>query len=589
MGLFILLVLMSAIGMVNAQNEDSTSVQTERGAPADTFPELTEALDILTRLEAAMDSILHYESRMKGKNDEELQLLRVQAKKHVDTIRDLAPRLLDLIPKLANTDAPVDSIKQVFGEYLKDEINIHVRSLRAREDEIDDLRALRATIPPEGLGDLEARIDEARTRMDGVLGGAVTTLTTADSLGLQTEKVWQSLDRFLRGRTETLIGRLQIAVDAKGKLAQKVDDDERAGAPESEIAANRIRLRYAERRVEGIASSLGATVDLLAKRGFDTTEYRKFVIQTTGEVTEDVLNPRILVGLVRDFAKDVWQWFKDNAPAAMTKILIVVAFVLIFRYGLRLVWWLLRVVRFVRLSRLTSDLVDGLVRPTGTLIGLVAGLWFLDVNPATLLAGIGVAGIIVGLALQDSLSNLAAGFFILVTKPYDVDDVIQTGSVLGTVRAMGLANTTVRTFDGRRLMVPNRKIWADVIENRSAEAVRRVEITVRVGYADDVDKAIEILRDLLDGEERALKSPAPDIFVSDLADSWIEIAVRPWVKNQDWWPLLTDLPRLVRLRFAKEGIDIPYPRREIAAPVAPVVPPHARPTDPKKTDDTASE
>jgi small conductance mechanosensitive channel len=131
---------------------------------------------------------------------------------------------------------------------------------------------------------------------------------------------------------------------------------------------------------------------------------------------------------------------------------------------------------------------------------------------------------------------------------------------------MGLANTTIVTFDNRRLMVPNRKIWGEVIENRSAELVRRVEIEVRIGYREDLDRAIEILRVLLDQNERVLKKPEPAIFVSKLADSWIEIAVRPWVRNEDWWPLLTELPRLVRLRFAEEGIEIPYPKREVTMP-----------------------
>jgi small conductance mechanosensitive channel len=131
---------------------------------------------------------------------------------------------------------------------------------------------------------------------------------------------------------------------------------------------------------------------------------------------------------------------------------------------------------------------------------------------------------------------------------------------------MGLANTTIVTFDNRRLMVPNRKIWGEVIENRSAEAVRRVEIEVRIGYKEDLDRAIAILKDLLANNERVLKKPEPAIFVSELADSWIEIAVRPWTRNEDWWPLLTELPRLVRLRFAEEGIEIPYPKREVTMP-----------------------
>jgi small conductance mechanosensitive channel len=209
-------------------------------------------------------------------------------------------------------------------------------------------------------------------------------------------------------------------------------------------------------------------------------------------------------------------------------------------------------------------LLDGLVKPIGLLTGFFIGLWFLGVNPGTMLAGLGVASVIIGLALQDSLSNFAAGFFILVTRPFDIDDVVQTGTVMGTVKKMGLANTTIRTFDGRRLMVPNRRIWSEVIENRSAEAARRVEITVRVGYKEDIDRVLQLLRDIVDADERVLKAIEPEIYVSDLDESWMTVAVNPWVKNNDWWSLLKELPRMVRLRFAEEGIDIPYPRRDLA-------------------------
>jgi small conductance mechanosensitive channel len=268
--------------------------------------------------------------------------------------------------------------------------------------------------------------------------------------------------------------------------------------------------------------------------------------------------------LVHDFLEDSWEWIKDNTPAFLVKVLIILVFIFSFRLGFRLGWRMVRLLGLAKLSRLMADLVNRMINPFANILGLIAGLWFLGANPTTLLAGVGVAGIILGLALQESLSNLAAGFFILLTRPYDVDDIITvSGGVVGTVRAMGLANTTVVTFDNRRLLVPNRKIWGEVIENRSAEAVRRVEIKVRIGYAEDVDRALEIIRDLLTNNERVLSKPEPLIFVSDLADSWIKIDVRPWTRNADWWPLLTELPRLVRLRFAEEGIEIPLPQTEI--------------------------
>jgi len=192
-----------------------------------------------------------------------------------------------------------------------------------------------------------------------------------------------------------------------------------------------------------------------------------------------------------------------------------------------------------------------------------AGLWILGVNPTSLLAGVGVLGVIVGLALQDTLANLAAGVFILIYRPYDIDDIIQAGGVLGTVKAMGVANTTIVAFDNRRLYVPNRKIWSDVIENRSVERVRRVETTMSVSYDTDIDQAIQYVREILEEQEQVLKHPAPTVFVEEHSDSWVEIAIWPWVSTEHWWDMTMELPRILRRGLMEKGIEIPFPRQEV--------------------------
>jgi small conductance mechanosensitive channel len=222
-------------------------------------------------------------------------------------------------------------------------------------------------------------------------------------------------------------------------------------------------------------------------------------------------------------------------------------------------WFLARIV--FKPPKLLQELIGRLLGTTAALIGFFLGLWTLGANPTTLLAGVGVASLVIGFALQDTLGNLAAGFFILLHRPYDVDDVVAAGGVMGRVKTMGLANTTIVTFDNRRLFVPNRKIWGDVIENRSAEATRRIDTAIRVGYREDVDEAIGILRRLLERHELVLDEPAPAVFVSELAESWIEIEVRPWTKSENWWTLKMQLSKLLRLELEKHGIEAPSPRR----------------------------
>ncbi len=568
---FLLALILAAVipGMAFAQ---------EAEAPADTVEVETEPTDLeraqesLDAVTTELDSLLVLASRIKDSEDEQLKLLRVQGHRHIDTIDSIQPGLMDLLSKMDPEDPETEKVRKGTLDFLVAKFDIYEESLNWWSREIDELREQRSSTPPEELGDLETRIGKARERLDAIMPAMMDIIQDGETLGLDAEKTWQRFDRGINNRAENLVGRLQISVDARETLKKKIATGEKAGSPESEIGADRTRLQYAEARVQGVAKSLGTTVDMLGERGFKTTSYRQFIIKTTGEITERVLDPRVMIGLARDFLEDLGKWLEEKGPTFLVKLLIIVASVFFFRLAFRAIWWLMRLVRIVNLTRLMVQLGDSLLGPIATIFGLFFGFWLVGADPTTLLAGAGVAGVVIGFALQDSLANLAAGFFILATRPFDVDDTIRTGTVVGTVKAMWIANTTVVTFDGRRLLIPNRMIWGDIIENRSVEPLRRTDITVRVGYTADIDRAIKILLDLVRGEGRVLDNPEPAVFVSSWEDSWVELAVRPWARNEDWWPLLKDLPRLVALRFAEEGIEIPYPRMDMGGGSTPQPP-----------------
>jgi len=556
-----------------AQVQDTGQAAAADTAVADTLVADTvetgmdRARSILVELNAAIDSIYALDDQLRSADEEERRLTRVRGWQYLETMQDLQTELLRLISTLETAGLPTDSITQAVGAYMTREARLYDAAIEYRSEDIAELGALRSSTPPEELSDLEIRISTSKAVLDSILTRKIATLDGVDSFGLDISEEWEFLDRFLVDWAEGQAGRLQIAIVNRDRLHDQIRDAERAGTPESEITALRTRRQAAVQRTDGVVQSLTATANLLAKRGFETNEYRQVIIRTTGEVTVDILDPKVLFGLVRDAASDVWTWIKDNGANVLVQLFIVVLSVILFRIGFRLAWWVFRLTRLVHLPKLAMDLVGRMLRPVATIIGLFAGLWFIGVNPTALVTGLGVAGIIVGLALQDSLSNLAAGFFILATRPYDMGDVVKVGGVLGNVKAMGLANTTIVTFDAERLFVPNRKIWNEVIANRSAEEKRRVQITARVSYEEDVNRALEVIRDLLHKNETVLDEPQPLIFVSDLADSWVEIAVRPWVRNADWWPFTTELRRLIRLRFEEEGIEIPFPTWEIVGPV----------------------
>ncbi|MFM1903898.1 MAG: Small-conductance mechanosensitive channel, partial [Planctomycetota bacterium] len=187
----------------------------------------------------------------------------------------------------------------------------------------------------------------------------------------------------------------------------------------------------------------------------------------------------------------------------------------------------------------------------------------LEVNISPLLALIGGAAFVVGLALQNTLSNFAQGLIILAYRPFDVGDAIEAGGVSGTVESMNMLSTTIRTFDNKVVIVPNGKIGGDTITNATASDTRRVDLCFGIGYADDIDKAEAVLTKLVTAHPLVLADPPPVIRLNELADSAVHIIVRPWTKTADYWTVYWDLMKGVKQAFDREGISIPYPQQDV--------------------------
>jgi small conductance mechanosensitive channel len=197
------------------------------------------------------------------------------------------------------------------------------------------------------------------------------------------------------------------------------------------------------------------------------------------------------------------------------------------------------------------------------LLGALIALSQLGISLGPLLAGLGIAGFIVGFALQDTLSNFASGMLILIYRPFDVGDFVTAGGVTGKVAHMSIVNTTFNTIDNQVLVVPNNLIWQSVITNVTAQHTRRVDLVFGVAYSDDIDKVEKILSEIVAEHELILDEPEPVIRLHELADSSVNFVCRPWVKTDDYWQVYWDLLRSVKLRFDAEGITIPFPQREI--------------------------
>lgn len=195
------------------------------------------------------------------------------------------------------------------------------------------------------------------------------------------------------------------------------------------------------------------------------------------------------------------------------------------------------------------------------LIIIVASM--IGVETASLIAVLGAAGLAVGLALQGSLANFAGGILILFFKPFKAGDVIEAQGYVGKVQEIQIFNTIVLTLDNQRVIIPNGLLSNGCVKNLFIEKTRRVDMTFGISYDDDILKAKAILQNVMDKDERVLKEPGVDIFVSAHADSSVNFVVRPWVNSEDYWPVYFGTMEAVKIAFDQEGITIPYPQRDV--------------------------
>lgn len=194
---------------------------------------------------------------------------------------------------------------------------------------------------------------------------------------------------------------------------------------------------------------------------------------------------------------------------------------------------------------------------------IVASLDQLGVDTTSLVAILGAAGLAIGLSLQDSLKNFAAGVMLLLFKPFKAGDFVEAGGTSGSIKKIGIFTTTMTTPDNKEIIVPNGNIYGGNITNFSAKETRRVDMVVGIGYDADLLKAKEILKEMVAADERILAEPAPTVAVSELADSSVNFVVRPWVKAADFWGVKFDFTEAVKLRFDQEGISIPFPQMDV--------------------------
>ena len=194
---------------------------------------------------------------------------------------------------------------------------------------------------------------------------------------------------------------------------------------------------------------------------------------------------------------------------------------------------------------------------------IMAAAGELGIKTTSFLAIIGAAGLAIGLALKDSLSNFASGVMLILFRPFKVGDVITAAGITGTVSQVDIFSTVIYTGDNRKQIIPNSIITASVITNINAEETRRIDLVVGIGYDDDIKLAKTTLEDLMATDSRILTDPAAGVAVVELGASSVDLNVRPWVKTEDYWKVRNDLTEAIKVTFDEKGISFPYPQQDV--------------------------
>ncbi|WP_318437542.1 small-conductance mechanosensitive channel MscS [Photobacterium leiognathi] len=286
----------------------------------------------------------------------------------------------------------------------------------------------------------------------------------------------------------------------------------------------------------------------------------------TESVTDKVVD-KISDNSLTDSVLHAGNWLSDNQDLLIQYAVNLVSALLILFIGNMIVkavaGAVAKVLRKKDMDNAVVEFIHGLVRYLLFVIVLIAALSRIGVQTASVVAVIGAAGLAVGLALQGSLSNFAAGVLIVAFRPFKSGDFVEVAGVSGAVESIQIFSTELRTPDNKTVVVPNSSIIGNPITNYSRNATRRIDLVIGVSYSADLQKTKDVLKRVVNADERVLKDPEPTIGVVALADSSVNFVVRPWVNTPDYWAVYFDLNQAIKEELDKEGIEIPFPQMDV--------------------------
>ncbi len=259
------------------------------------------------------------------------------------------------------------------------------------------------------------------------------------------------------------------------------------------------------------------------------------------------------------------QWLTTNGPTFLMNILAVIVILLIAKVVIGIVRKLVTgaLERSTKLNDMLKTFLVNIIGKVLWVVTWVLALENLGFDMAAVIAGLGVSGLILGFAFQDTLSNFAAGVMLIANDPFQAGDYVEAGGHAGTVKEVSIVATKLLTPDNKLIILPNKVVWGAPITNYSSTGTRRVDMAVGISYSADITKAKEVIMGILKADERVIADPAPMVEVVEMADSSINLVVRPWSKTADYWGLYFAMQQKIKEALDQAGIEIPFPQRVV--------------------------
>ena len=440
-----------------------------------------------------------------SQDDDRIALRTLALEKRLEGMAQ-ARELVDAVVALEAEGGDASVYRQQLAELLPRVTPALEFHLDAAADTLAKLKQERDAAKPENRVAAEQQVTRQKAVVGRLLAAGVDLVDMLETLEIELPEARKLVTARLGDRARITAGRIEFV------SAQIADAEERqAAAPaDAAVQTEMLALRL---RLNADSEELSSTAALMDQLGMETAEYKQLLIAATGEISSDVFDAEVAKGLMAGWADDVRATVIQDGPSFIFKALFFFLVVFVF-------WLLSRFVRKVteraveapnlRFSQLLKRMIVSVASGAVMIMGLLVALSQLGIQVGPLLAGLGIAGFILGFALQDTLANFAAGVMILAYRPFDVGDMIECAAgVFGKVSHMNLVSTTVLTIDNQTKIVPNGKIWGDVITNVTAQRERRVDLLFGIAYEDDIAHAEQVMWSAVKEHPKILSDPEP--------------------------------------------------------------------------------